>query len=230
LSKSTLTLNPGNSEKLTISYNPTDTTDNKTASWSSSNSAVATVDQNGNITAKSSGSCSIKATVGTFNAQCLVTVSEQSSAVSIGYQTHIQNIGWQDWKYDGAESGTVGLGYRLEGIRVTIDSPANDLGVTYSTHVQNIGWQDWKSDGDLSGTSGEGLRLEAISIKLTGNDANQYDVYYRTHVQNIGWLGWAKNGENSGSAGYGYRLEGIQIVVVEKDTPFDTGGDPFKSK
>lgn len=230
LSKSTLTLNPGNSEKLTVTYTPGDTTDNKTISWSSSNTAIAEVDQNGNVTAKSSGNSTITATVGSLKSQCSVTVSDQSTDVSIGYQTHVQNIGWQDWKYNGEESGSVGLGYRLEGIKISVDGVSKDLGVTYSTHIQNIGWQDWKYDGDLSGTTGKGLRLEAIAIALTGNDASQYDVYYRTHVQNVGWLGWAKNGENSGSAGYGYRLEGIQIVVVEKGTPFDTGGDAFKSK
>lgn len=150
------------------------------------------------------------------------------STLSVGYRTHIQNIGWQEWKYDGAFSGSKGMGYRLEAINVKVDSPSYDVGIAYKTHIQNIGWEpDWRYDGALSGTSGEGLRLEAIQIQLTGADADKFDIYYRTHVENLGWLGWAQKNEDSGSAGFGYRLEGIEIKVLEKGTPFDTSGDAY---
>lgn len=150
------------------------------------------------------------------------------STISVGYQTHIQNIGWQDWKYDGAFSGSEGMGYRLEAIKMKVDSPSYDVGIAYKTHIQNIGWEpDWRYNEALSGTSGEGLRLEAIQIQLTGADADKFDLYYRTHVENFGWLGWAQDSENSGSAGFGYRLEGIEIMVLEKGIPFDTSGDAY---
>lgn len=150
------------------------------------------------------------------------------NTISVGYRTHIQNIGWQDWKYDGAFSGSEGLGYRLEAINVKVDCPNSDVGIAYKTHIQNIGWEsDWRYNGALSGTSGEGLRLEAIQIQLTGADADKFDLYYRTHIQNLGWLGWAQNNEYSGSAGFSYRLEGIEIIILEKGTPFDTSGDSY---
>lgn len=135
----------------------------------------------------------------------------------IAYRTHVQNIGWQEWKNEGNMSGTEGLSYRLEGIELKVadDKPA-DIGIRYRTHVQNIGWQDWVANGKMSGTEGKSYRLEAIEIEFTGTDAAKYDVYYQVHAQNIGWLGWAKNGESSGTAGYGYRLEGIKILLVEK--------------
>ena len=41
-----------------------------------------------------------------------------NSNLGIKYKTHIQNIGWQDWKYDGDMSGTTGMSYRLEEIRI----------------------------------------------------------------------------------------------------------------
>lgn len=133
---------------------------------------------------------------------------------SLKYQTHVQNVGWQDWVTDGDLSGTTGRSLRLEGICISLGASEYFGGITYKTHVQDIGWQGWKSDGDMSGTSGRALRLEAICIKLTGEMAANYDVYYRVHVQNFGWTGWAFNGESCGSAGYGYRLEGIQIQLV----------------
>ncbi|VUZ26858.1 Uncharacterised protein [Acetobacterium wieringae] len=133
----------------------------------------------------------------------------------VKYQTHVQNIGWQDWVSDGTMSGTSGKGLRLEGICIALD-PSLAGSIEYQTHVQNIGWQDFRSDGAMSGTSGLSYRLEAINIRLTGDVSSNYDVYYRTHVQNIGWMGWAKNGQSSGSAGFGYRLEGIEIQLVAK--------------
>lgn len=140
----------------------------------------------------------------------------QKNRISCRYQTHVQDIGWQEWQADGAISGTSHQSKRLEGIRIRIDNSAGDVGVEYSTHVQDLGWQEMKKDGDLSGTSAQSLRLEAINIKLTGKDADQYDIYYCVHAQNIGWMGWAKNGENAGTAGFSYRLEAIQIKVVPK--------------
>lgn len=137
------------------------------------------------------------------------------------YQTHVQNQGWQDWRADGAMSGTEGLSYRLEGIQIKTNIAG--LGVTYQTHIENIGWEadtdrGWKSDGQMSGTEGLSYRLEAIQIKLTGSQAGNYDVWYQVHAQNIGWMGWAQNGASSGSAGFGYRLEGIRIVILPKGT------------
>ena len=134
---------------------------------------------------------------------------------SISYRTHVQDYGWQDYVYDGQQSGTSGQSKRLEGINIKL-SPSLDGNVVYRTHVQSYGWQDWKSNDAMSGTSGQSKRLEAIQIKLTGQVANEYDVYYRVHCQNFGWLGWAKNGESSGSEGYSRRLEAIQICLVPK--------------
>ena len=135
---------------------------------------------------------------------------------NVVYKTHVQNDGWQRWRYNGQMSGTSGRALRLEGIRINLSNKPCDGGIEYKTHVQNIGWQDWVSDGVMSGTSGRSLRLEAICIELTGDMANQYDVYYRVHAQDYGWLGWAKNGASAGTAGYSKRLEGIQIVLVKK--------------
>lgn len=139
-----------------------------------------------------------------------------TTTVTCSYQTHVQNVGWQDLKTNGETSGTSGKGLRLEGIRINLDTNASELGLSYATHVQNIGWQDPVATGVMSGTSGKSLRLEAIRINLTGTKAHQYDIYYRVHAQNVGWLDWAKNGEDSGTAGFGYRLEGIEIKVQPK--------------
>lgn len=145
-------------------------------------------------------------------------VASINSSETIGttYRTHVQNVGWQIWKYDGQSSGTSGQSLRLEGIEIKMNNLGTDLGVEYQTHVQNIGWQGFKSNGQTSGTYGQSLRLEAIQIRLTGAAATNYDVYYRVHSQNYGWLDWAQNGGSSGTQGKSLRLEAIEIRVVPK--------------
>lgn len=144
------------------------------------------------------------------------TVSPFVKYPTIIYQTHVQNIGWQNEVRDGASSGTTGKALRLEGIKIQLSDLPYAGSISYSTHIQNIGWQAEVSDGLLSGTSGQALRLEAIKIKLNGEMSQKFDVYYRVHAQMFGWTGWAKNGEPSGTAKYGYRLEGIQIKILPK--------------
>ena len=138
----------------------------------------------------------------------------------VGYQTHVQDIGTQDYVYDGAVAGTSGQAKRMESIRINLPSTmASEGKIEYRSHVQNIGWEkDWKQTNQLSGTTGKSLRLEAVQMKLSGDIAKKYDVYYRVHAQNFGWLGWAKNGEEAGTAGYSYRLEAIQVVMVPEGT------------
>ena len=137
------------------------------------------------------------------------------NSVSVSYQTHVANIGWQNGVSNGAMAGTVGRGLQLEAIKINLKSDA-DIGVIYTTHVKNDGWHGNSFNGEQSGTTGQNKHVEALMLKLTGKDADKYDIYYRVHAQNYGWLAWAKNGEAAGTSGYAYRLEAIQIVVTAK--------------
>ena len=74
LSKNKLTLKAGESETLTVTVLPEDTTD-KTITWSSSDRNVATVDENGNVTAVMAGFATITATCGSVSATCEVEVT-----------------------------------------------------------------------------------------------------------------------------------------------------------
>lgn len=76
LNKATLALYEGSSETLTATVSPSGATD-KSVIWTSTNTAAATVDQSGKVTAVKAGSATIKAktTDGSFSASCTVTVS-----------------------------------------------------------------------------------------------------------------------------------------------------------
>ena len=84
LNKSSLSLEEGGSETLTATVTPSNAT-NKTVSWSSSSSAVATVDNSGKVTAVKAGSATITVTTadGGKTATCDVTVSVPVESVSI---------------------------------------------------------------------------------------------------------------------------------------------------
>lgn len=79
LNKGTTSIVEGKTETLKATIKPTNAS-NKTVTWSSSNTAVATVDANGKITAKSVGTTVITVTTkdGKYTAQCTVTVTEKT--------------------------------------------------------------------------------------------------------------------------------------------------------
>ncbi len=249
LSPTSTTIKKGTKLKIIATINPTNTTQSKTITWTTSNSAVATVSSIGEVIAKGNGTTIITAkTSNGKTASCRVTVytpttttpptqnkpttptkpstpskpttstntSTQKATPSISYRTHVQNIGWQSYVKNGKMAGTSGRCLRLEGINIKLENNQYGGGISYQTHIQNIGWQKNVQNGAMSGTSGKCLRLEGIKIKLTGQIANYYDIYYRVHCQNVGWLDWAKNGEPAGSEGFSYRLEGIEICLVKK--------------
>ncbi len=148
------------------------------------------------------------------------TSFQLETTTAVVYQTHVQRIGWQGLRYNGAMSGTEGQSKRLEAIRISLAGQDVSGDIEYRTHVQSKGWEtEWVKNGKDSGTVGISKRLEAIQIRLTGEMAQKYDIYYHVHAQSYGWLGWAKNGEPAGTAGYGKRLEGIEIVLREKGEP-----------
>ena len=70
------------SEALVVSYNPEDTTDDKTVTWSSENEDIATV-EDGVVTAVGAGTTNITAKVGEFTATCEVTVVVPLESISV---------------------------------------------------------------------------------------------------------------------------------------------------
>ena len=85
LSKTSLSLVIGEEETLSVTSVLPDNANDKTYTWSSSDNTIASVDQNGKITAKAKGNTVIKATAndgsGVF-ASCAVSVKEPYTAVA----------------------------------------------------------------------------------------------------------------------------------------------------
>ena len=84
LDKSALSLTPGKSETLTATVAPNNAT-NQNVTWSSNNADVATVDQNGIVTAVKAGTATITVTTadGNKTASCNVTVTQPVTGVKL---------------------------------------------------------------------------------------------------------------------------------------------------
>ena len=215
LNKQETTLVKGTSETLKATINPSDTTDSKVLTWTTSDSKVATVDSNGKVTGVSEGKATI--TVRTSNgktASCKVAVVQQEP--ELVYQAHVADYGWLKTVSDGETAGTTGKNKQMEAIKINLINNVYKGTVEYSTHVADYGWMAWTDNGKLAGTEGKNKQMEAIKIKLTGELEEKYDIYYRVHAEELGWLDWTSNGKVAGSAGYCYQIEAIEIKLVEK--------------
>lgn len=76
LNKSSASLNAGKTLQLSAILEPNGAIGNIT--WSTNNASAAIVDNNGLVTAVAAGAATITATVGSYSASCVVTVSEAS--------------------------------------------------------------------------------------------------------------------------------------------------------
>ena len=77
------TLSKNEEKTLTVTYNPTNTTDNKTVDWESSNPEIVSIDSTGKITGKKGGTAKITATVGNVRAEKEVKVVVPIDSVSL---------------------------------------------------------------------------------------------------------------------------------------------------
>mgnify|MGYP000099160985 CR=1 FL=1 len=83
------------------------------------------------------------------------------------YQSHVQTYGWQGWRQNGAQAGSIGQAKRLEAIQIKLTGAlAEKYDVYYRVHCQTYGWMGWAKNGDPAGTTGHAKRLEAIQIVL----------------------------------------------------------------
>jgi len=90
LNKILLALEEGENETLNATVTPDNATD-QTVTWTSSDTAIATVDNTGNVIAVKDGAATITAQAGDKTATCAVTVSSIHYALAFEYTNHTGN-------------------------------------------------------------------------------------------------------------------------------------------
>lgn len=138
------------------------------------------------------------------------------------YRAHVADYGWLPAVRDGQVAGTVGLGKRLEAIKI---APPEGLVLNVRIHIQDKGWITYpgikagESSGEGSsandpiiGTVGESLRAEAILVDVESNTTGKH-LRYQVHVADYGWTGWVPEDTATGSVGMGKAIEAIQFVL-----------------
>ena len=95
LNKTSATINNGETLQLTYSVTPSNAT-NKAVTWTSSNTAVATVSSGGLVTAKARGTATITATTtdgSNLSASCEITVKQLATGITLNKTTATINNG-----------------------------------------------------------------------------------------------------------------------------------------
>ena len=120
VNKDTMSLTEGESATLTATISPSNTTLDKTVKWSSSNTAVASVDSAGKVTAKKAGTAVITATSSNGkSASCTVTVKQKDTYTGLrdvnGTLTYFTN-GQADKTYTGFVSYAGNNYYVINGV------------------------------------------------------------------------------------------------------------------
>ena len=202
LNKSNITLSKGTSETLKATINPNDVTEDKTLSWTSSNTKVATVDNTGKVTAVSGGTATI--TVKSQNgkeASCEVKVTSKIESISLNKSNITLSKGTS------------------ETLKATINpsDATDDKTLTWKSEDENIAKVDGngKVTGVGTGTTnitvttsnGKSATCKVTVVRQTPS------VNYSTHVQDIGWQGYVKDGSTAGTTGQSKRLEAIRIKL-----------------
>ena len=153
LDKESATLFIGDTLTLTATVTP-DTATDKSITWTSSNGTVATVDQNGKVTAKSVGTATITAKAGEQSANCTITVKQKVAATGV----EILNA---------PETLDYGTPLKLEA-KVIPDTATNQE-VSWSSSKDSIATID--KDGNVK-TVGEGDVTFTVKTEDGGHEAS----------------------------------------------------------
>ena len=113
LNRTTLSLIAGETASLVATVKPDEATD-KTVTWSSSDSQIASVDNQGKITAIAKGHASIIAKAGDKTATCIVFIKAKDYSAPAGAVDLGLSVDWAENNYGASSSSKIG-GYYLWG-------------------------------------------------------------------------------------------------------------------
>lgn len=167
---------PGNTQQLTATVAPSNAA-NKSVTWASNATGVATVNSTGLVTAVAGGTATITCTTvsGGFTDTCVVTVSATVAATSVSVTPSISPLA---------------LGATLQLTATVSPSNATNKSVTWSTNAPGVATVD--SGGLVTGVAGGTATITATTV--SGNKTN-------TCIVTVAASEWSFTTQNSPRSG-----------------------------
>lgn len=157
------TLSKNEEKTLTVTYNPTNTTDNKTVDWESSNPEIVSIDSTGKITGKKGGTAKITATVGNVKAEKEVKVVVPIESVSLS----------------GDDSILKGETKRLTAT-INPEDTTDDKTITWSSDDENVLFVD--QNGQIRGIKEGTANVKAV---VAGEETTKQITVNEIHINSI---------------------------------------------
>ena len=197
---------------LTATVKPDDATD-KTVTWTSSNPAVATVDETGKVHAVAAGEATITAQAGDKTATCVVTVTDAPIAIDLSKLTAAYEA-----QNGETLTGKLAGNYKISiaaGATVTLD------GVTINGVNNECAWAGITCEGDATI-----ILKDGSTNTVTGFNSNYPGIQVSSEetltIKGTGSLEASSNGYGAGIGG-GYNIN-CGNIIIEGGTITATGG------
>lgn len=203
LDQTEATVGAGDTFMLDATVSPADATD-KTVRWSSSDMSVATVDQQGNVTAVAAGETTItvKTTDGGYEASCKLTVEETSGAILISGESDTTIALAQS--YRALENLTAYEEFNCLGR--TVNDTEDPTYALYDIKIETTGRYKLTLTHATDNPNGEEFRA-AIHVYAEDADPGAPVVSYKTNGTTGGWTTFAD-----------FPADGSDVAELQKGT------------
>lgn len=211
----TMSLYEGESGNLSVSVLPADNTDDLTVTYSSDSEAVATVDENGKVTAVAPGTAVITVTAGSYTDTCTVTVKSGFTEIEnvpgngdnwAGRVTGItiKNVTVDSYQWNGktlnvfiaedTATATVVFNFNQNGYDNKHEETAaitNGSGTLTKTFTHNDGWSSYETTWVINFTKSvpaTSIELDKTTLELTkGSDATLTATLSQGATDTVTW-------------------------------------------
>ena len=195
VSPTTLTLNVGGTYTLAKTISPSGAS-NQNVTWSTNNTAVATVDSSGKVTAVGKGTCTITCTSSensNYKGTCAVTVNQQATGITIVPGSKQILLGtpktnifdYSKWVSNGIYSDGAHVSFNNYGF--TLTSTRNDS-FTSGYHMGANATDSQKSIVDKYGFSVTAGKTYTFAVDVNQNSANNSELFVFWYNSSKGYI------------------------------------------
>lgn len=213
LDQTSFKLNKSEGHQFTLTIDPPDTTEDKTVIWSSSNPAVATIDNDGKLLAMAPGNTTITAKVGTHSSTCSVRVRDTFTvtAAAVGNGT-VSGGGTVIEDNEITLTATPAVGHHLVSWTNSAGEMREELSFTYAPMDNTT----WTATFDIDRYNSDEVKIPDITEGGTATVSpaapytyGQTVTYTATPAKGYHFVNWTSNkGDIKTTASFTWTLTG----------------------